>query len=134
MRAVNRARAIAGVGLEGDRYAAGVGHFSSYPGTGRALTLIEAEVVEALDLKVGEARRNLTIRGIELNPLVGKRFRIGSVLCLGVRLCEPCQYLEDLLAKPVLNPLAHRGGLRAEILEDGEIHVGDELSVQSAVE
>jgi MOSC domain-containing protein YiiM len=135
MRAVARVRAIAGVGLEGDRYAAGLGHFSSQPGTGRALTLIEAEVLDSLraelgiDLQHGEARRNLTTRGIELNPLVGKRFRVGGVLCQGVRFCDPCQYLADLIAKPILNPLVHRGGLRADILEEGEIRVGDEVAL-----
>jgi MOSC domain-containing protein YiiM len=133
MRATDRARVIAGIGLEGDRYAAGRGHFSPSPGTGRALTLIEAEVLDSLrdslgiSLQPGEARRNLTTRGIALNALVGRRFRIGGVLCEGTRLCEPCDYLEDLIAKPLLQPLLHRGGLRADVLEDGEIRVGDEV-------
>src|SRR5437764_12846331 len=79
VRPVPRVRAVAGIGLEGDRYAAGMGHFSKSPGTGRHLTLIEAEVIDWLrdDLGIalgpGEARRNLTTRGIALNPLVGKR-------------------------------------------------------------
>jgi MOSC domain-containing protein YiiM len=134
MRSVARVRAIAGIGLEGDRYAAGLGFYSDKPpGTGRAVTLIEAETLDALreelgiDLQPGASRRNLTIRGIELNPLVGKRFRIGGVLCKGVRFCVPCQYLVDLIGKPVLAPLVERGGLRADIIEGGEIHVGDEL-------
>jgi MOSC domain-containing protein YiiM len=134
MRSVARVRAIAGIGLEGDRYAAGLGFYSNKPpGTGRALTLIEAETLDALraelgiELQPGDSRRNLTIRGIELNPLVGKRFRIGGVLCQGVRFCVPCQYLVDLIGKPVLAPLVDRGGLRADILEGGEIRVGDEL-------
>src|SRR5207302_2193000 len=129
MRPVGRIRVIAGVGLEGDRYATGRGHFSGSPGTGRALTLIEAEVLESLGiaLQPGEARRNLTTRGVALNALVGRRFRIGSVLCEGTRLCEPCSYLEDQLGKPLLHPLLHRGGLRANVLEDGEIRVGDQV-------
>jgi MOSC domain-containing protein YiiM len=133
MRATDRIRVIAGIGLDGDRYAAGQGHFSKSPGTGRALTLIEAEVVEVLrvstgiELEPGEARRNVTTRGISLNELVGQRFRIGGVLCEGIRLCEPCAYLDDLIAKPVLLPLLHRGGLRADVLEDGEIRIGDEV-------
>jgi len=49
------------------------------------------------------------------------------VLCEGTRLCEPCKYLEDLVGKPILNPLLHRGGLRADILEGGEIRIGDEV-------
>src|SRR5207302_11133948 len=102
------------------------------PGTGRALTLIEAEAVESLArlgivLRPGEARRNVTTRGIALNELVGRRFRLGGALCLGTRLCEPCTYPQELVGKPVLDPLAHRGGLRADVLEGGEIRVGDEV-------
>lgn len=131
MRPLGRVRLIAGVGLEGDRYATGRGHFSATPGSGRALTLIEAEVVESLrgtlgiTLQPSELRRNLTTRGLALNALVGRRFRIGGVLCEGVRLCEPCTYLEGLLVKPLMQVLLHRGGLRAEVLEDGEICLGD---------
>lgn len=133
MRAIDRIRLIAGIGLEGDRYAKGLGEFSKHPGTGRALTLIEAEVLDSLraslgiDLHPGEARRNVTTRGIALNALVGQRFRIGGVLCEATRLCEPCQYLQDLLVKPILHPLRHRGGLRADVLQDGEIRIGDEV-------
>jgi MOSC domain-containing protein YiiM len=133
MRAAWEIRLRAGIGIEGDRYAAGLGHFSSTPGTGRALTLIEAEVLELLrdslgiSLQPGETRRNLTTRGIALNALVGRRFRIGAVLCEGMRLCEPCAYLEGVVGRPLLDPLSQRGGLRADILEDGEIRVGDEL-------
>jgi MOSC domain-containing protein YiiM len=135
MRAIDRARAIAGSGIEGDRYAIGRGHFSGTPGTGRALTLVEAEVLESLTeslgspLQPGEVRRNVTTRGIALNALVGLRFRVGGVLCEGMRLCEPCSYLEGLLAKPLMQLLRSRGGLRADVLEDGEIRVGDEVRV-----
>lgn len=133
MRAAERIRLRRGIGLDGDRYAAGLGHFSGMPGTGRALTLIEAEVLEDLrdslgiSLRPGETRRNLTTRGVALNALVGHRFRIGTVLCEGMRLCEPCAYLEGVLARPLLAPLSQRGGLRADVLEDGEIRIGDEL-------
>jgi len=133
MQATNRIRVLAGIGLENDRYASGRGHFSKTPGTGRALTLIEAEVLEHLRdslgiaLQPGEVRRNLTTRGVALNALVGHRFRIGSLLCEGVRLCEPCKYLEELIGKPLVDPLLHRGGLRADVLEDGEIRIGDEV-------
>lgn len=133
MRSIERVRAVAGVGLEGDRYAAGLGRFSQNRKLSRALTLIEGEVLDAvraelgIDLQPGESRRNLTTRGIALNPLVGQRFRVGSVLCQGLALCEPCEYLMELIGKPVIDPLLHRGGLRAGILEGGEIHVGDEV-------
>ena len=80
-------------------------------------------------LAPGETRRNVTTRGIRLNDLVGRRFRIGDVECEGTRPCEPCQYLTDLLGKPVLAPLVHRAGLRARILGSGEIARGDEVVV-----
>ena len=133
LRPVERIRAIAGVGLDGDRYALGTGHYSGDPRVDRQVTLIEAEEIEALQqglgivLAPGETRRNVTTRGIRLNDLVGRRFRIGDVECEGTRLCEPCQYLTDLLGKPVLAPLVHRAGLRARILTDGEIASGDEV-------
>src|SRR5205823_3611879 len=129
MRAVTRVRALPGVGLEGDRYSVGMGYYSKIPGTGRQLTLIEAEMLDWLratlgvDIGAGEARRNLTTRGLSLNPLVGKRFWIGGVLCEGVRFCDPCKYLEDLIGKPLLKPLVDRAGLRADILQGGEISV-----------
>jgi hypothetical protein len=118
-----------GVGLEGDRYALGLGYYSHDMRVSRDLTLVEAEVVEELGLAPGETRRNVTTRGVRLNDLLGKRFRVGEVLCEGTRLCEPCQHLVDLVGKPVLKPLVHRGGLRADILEDGEIRVGDAISL-----
>jgi MOSC domain-containing protein YiiM len=130
----DRVRAIAGVGLEGDRYSARTGHWSPNTGVDRDITLIEAEVIEDLAatdgirLDPGDSRRNVTTRGIRLNELVGRRFRVGDAICEGTRLCEPCQYLTDLLGKPVLEPLVHRAGLRARIVEGGEIAVGAEVA------
>ena len=124
---------LAGVGLEGDRYARRTGYWSPSTKVDRDLTLIEAEEIERLSsehgiaLSPGDTRRNVTTRGIRLNALVGRRFRIGDVVCEGTRLCEPCQYLTDLLGKPVLAPLVHRAGLRARILTDGEIALGAEV-------
>jgi len=69
----------------------------------------------------------VTTRGIDLNALVGHRFRIGDVECEATRLCEPCQYLTDLVGRPILEPLVHRAGIRARILTGGEIAVGDEV-------
>jgi MOSC domain-containing protein YiiM len=135
MQARECVMAIASLGLAGDRYANKTGHYSNWPspGGGRALTLIEAEVLEAIEaetgiaLTQGEHRRNITSRGITLDTLIGRRFLIGDVLCEGVRPCEPCAYLEQLTGKSVLRPLAHRGGLRANILSTGSIRVGDLL-------
>jgi hypothetical protein len=123
--AVERARAITGIGLEADRYFAGVGTWSNYPvQTGKDLTLIEAEALEAVGLSGQAARRNLVTRGVRLNDLVGRRFRVGVVECYGDRLCEPCAHLEALTGIGAA-ALAHCGGLRADILSDGEIIAGD---------
>jgi len=132
MRQVEQARALAGRGLDGDRYAAKAGTFTPANDTARGydLTLIEAEVLDQLALPNGgkleytEARRNVVTRGVELNALVGRRFRMGDVECLGQRLCEPCSHLERLTTKGVLRGLIHRGGLRADILTDGQLSIG----------
>ena len=133
MRAVARVRAIAGVGRDGDRYATGTGHYSADTKVDRHITLIAAEELDRLadvfdiELSPGASRRNVTTRGIDVNALVGHRVRIGTVECAGTRLCEPCTYLEGLLGERILEPLVHRGGLRARILIDGEIAAGDEV-------
>jgi hypothetical protein len=121
-------RAIAGRGLDGDRYLSGSGTFPSGP-PGSALTLIEAEVCESFDpaLEPGEHRRNLITRGIELNALVGHDFMVGGVRCRGMRLCEPCTVVDRYASRPVLRALVHRGGLRADILQDGQLILGDRV-------
>lgn len=122
------AQALAGEGLSGDRHVFGTGTFPS--GTpGSALTLIEAEVCESFDppLSPEEHRRNLVTRGIDLNALVGHQFTVGQVVCRGMRLCEPCTVVDGYARRPVLRALVHRGGLRADILENGVIKVGDLL-------
>lgn len=133
MTAVDRIRAVAGVGLEGDRYAERAGHWSPDPKVDRQLTLVAGEEIDRLAerfdivLGPGETRRNVTTRGVDVNALVGRRFRIGDVECEGTRLCEPCQYLTDLVGQPILEPLVHRAGLRARILTGGDIAIGDEV-------
>ena len=122
--AVERATAVAGRGLEGDRYFEGKGSFSHWRGE-RDLTLIEAEAVEAIDLDPGDARRNVVVRGIDLNELVGRRFRVGEVECEALELSPPCRHLEKLTRPGVLKELAGRGGIRCAIRSGGEIAVGD---------
>ena len=122
-------RAIPRVGLEGDRYALGTGTFYK-PEPAFELTLIEAEAIDALrrdykiELTAGEARRNIVTRGVPLNHLVGREFLIGDVRLRGIRLCEPCDYLQKLTGKEVIRGLRHRGGLRAQILTEGVIEAG----------
>jgi MOSC domain-containing protein YiiM len=123
--------AVAGSGLRGDRYFDAEGTFSNAEDGGNELTLVEREAIAAIEresgieLEPGEHRRNLTTTGVALNHLVGERFRVGEVVCRGVRLCEPCDHLESLTTDGVVAALTHRGGLRADIEESGEIRVGD---------
>jgi MOSC domain-containing protein YiiM len=132
--AVEEVHAVPGQGLEGDRYFKRTGTYSPHPGSGRQITLIESEAVEALEqeygvaLGPGESRRNVVTRGVPLNHLVDREFRVGSVTLRGTRLCEPCLHLERLTArKGTRRGLVHRGGLRADILTDGVIRVGDAI-------
>ncbi len=132
MRLVTAVRALAGLGLEGDRYARHAGTFGPRAGhrSGYDLTLIAAEVVDELGardarLDFASTRRNVLTRGIDVNDLVGRDFRIGEVLCRGLRLAEPCAHLERLTGPGLLRPLIHRGGLRADVLGGGSIRPGD---------
>jgi MOSC domain-containing protein YiiM len=133
MRAVERVAAIAGVGLEGDRYALPVE--AQDPDEVREVTLVEAEQLDWLSdehgirLESGATRRNLTTRGVRLNELVGRTFRVGRVRIQGVELCEPCAHMQEMVGRPVLRPLVHRAGLRARLLDDGELRVGDPIEV-----
>lgn len=132
-REVASATAIAGRGLDGDRYAAGRGTFSPGTGYGRDVTLVEEEllaasIVAGAPLTPVQARRNVAVRGIVLDDLIGVRFRIGEVECVGRRRCEPCAHLQRLGPPGVLRALVHRGGLRADIVTSGTITVGDDVS------
>jgi MOSC domain-containing protein YiiM len=126
---VERVEVLAGQGPVGDRY------FASEPATrkGKDLTLIEAEALEAFSSETGvelsheESRRNVMTRGVRLNDLVGKSFRVGEVECVGVELNEPCSHLEGLTRPGVLKGMTHRGGLRVNVVQSGSISVGDEV-------
>jgi hypothetical protein len=136
MQAMSCVTALAGRGLDGDRYAAKAGTFTprSDRYRGYDLTLIEAEALERVVLTDGshltaaEARRNIVTRGIDLNALVGQEFTIGSVRAVGHCLCEPCVHLQRLSRPGVIAGFVHQGGLRADILTDGEIRVGDTIA------
>jgi len=123
---VERVRAEAGKGLDGNRYFWADGQAPP----GRALTLVASEALaeSGLEITGAETRRNVLTSGIDVNALVGKHFRIGALECYGVELCEPCSHLQKITEKEVLGTLVHRAGLNADILTDGEIAVGDEIS------
>jgi MOSC domain-containing protein YiiM len=134
---VETVRAVPGRGLEGDRYFHAAGTYSDRPSLDRDVTLIEAEAIEALQrdyglvLAPGESRRNITTRGVALNHLVNQDFLVGAVLLRGLRLCDPCRHLERLTQPGVLRALIHRGGLRAHIVREGIIRVGDPIVLPS---
>ena len=118
---VASARAVAGGGFDGDRH-------------GDDITLIEAEALEELardhDIEIGPgvSRRQVTTRGIDLNALIGERFRVGEVECVGVELCEPCRRLEGYTQPGVIRALVHRAGINADVVKSGEIAPGDPIS------
>ena len=121
---VDAVRAFAGKGLAGDRH-----FYEQGARPGQALTLVAAENVEDVGLEPGATRRQVTTRGVDLNALVGKRFRVGEVECYGVELCEPCTHLQSLTRPGIIKELAHRAGINADILTDGVIRIGDQISL-----
>ena len=132
---VREVRAVEGSGLEGDRYSAKAGTMSKKNKPEREVTLIESEAIEAaardygIELGLGDSRRNIVTRGVPLNHLVGREFNVGETRLRGIKLCDPCGYLESMTAEGVRKALANRGGLNAQILSGGVIRPGDEISV-----
>ena len=132
MQPVQSVHAVAGKGLEGDRYFKGEGFYSWFRGPLREISLIEAEVLERLEhdhhlvIEPGETRRNVVTQGVPLGHLIGRTFRVGSVLLRGIEISEPCQHLVEMTGKqPLLSSLVHRGGLHAQIISDGVIQKDD---------
>jgi MOSC domain-containing protein YiiM len=131
---VSEAHAVPGRGLAGDRYFNQTGSFWK-PLPDYELTLIEIEAIEDLkrdfgiEFSPGDGRRNIVTRGVSLNDLVGQEFQVGEVTLRGIRLCEPCKHLARLSHRAVVRGLVHKGGLRAQILTDGTIRVGDVVIV-----
>jgi MOSC domain-containing protein YiiM len=135
MEAQTAATVEAHRGIVGDRYAEGAGSWSANTRVARDVTLIEREAVDAVraglaaggvDLREADTRRNLVTVGVPVHHLIGREFRIGDVRLRGVKLSEPCLHLERLLGVPgVREAFVHRGGIQAEVLTDGELHIGD---------
>lgn len=131
MTVTSELTAIAGKGIEGDRYLKGIGFFSQNKGPHRQVTLFESEVLDTLkrdhnkDMTPTDSRMNLITRGVPLSHLVGQTFLVGDVTLRGVKLNEPCQHLVDVVGKAVMSCLIHRCGLFAEVLQGGTIRVGD---------
>ena len=134
MEGMDEVVAVAGRGVEGDRYFKEIGFFSHNKGVRRQLTLFEVEVLEAIkrdqntDISPSDCRMNLGTRNVPLSHLVGREFRVGEAILRGVELNEPCQHLEDVVGKRLIPYLIHRSGLFAEILRGGIIRPGDTVS------
>jgi MOSC domain-containing protein YiiM len=124
---------VAGYGIEGDRYATASGFYSHKPEEGRQVTFFEVETLEALardhgvTLRADEHRRNVTTRGVPLNHLVGKRFRLGGAVVEATRLSVPCKHIEEITGQTVFNLLLNRSGLNARILQGAVVRVGDPI-------
>lgn len=118
-------------GIVGDRYSAGTGFWSSFHDqSGSAITMISAEVLKDIGIEASQARRNVIVDGIALDDLIGERFRVGELMCFGVRPCEPCSYLERSVRVGLRHDLRGiRGGLRVDVLVEGFLGIGDEISV-----
>ena len=133
MQALQSATLIAGRGIEGDRYYLQTGTYSGQPGEDRQITLIESEMLARVAADCGqmiqmhEHRRNLTVTGVPLQHLVGQQFTVGAVVLQGVRINQPCKYLNLILKRDVYMPLWNRSGLNCKIITGGAIHVGDTL-------
>ena len=136
MEELLEAECVAGRGIVGDRYYNGFGTYSPKPDV-REVTLIEQETLDALArddpplqggpivLAPADHRRNLTVSGVPLNHLVGRRFRVGDVILRGGRLNFPCKYLEELLGLPLYLPLYNRSGLNCSVERGGVLRPGD---------
>ncbi|TFV64970.1 UNVERIFIED_ORG: sulfurase [Bacillus sp. AZ43] len=130
MRRVPDARLLAGVGLEGDRYALGGGTWARYPDLEKQLTLIDRDDVAVVaaevgvDLSPGDTRRNLVTTGVDLPSLVGRWFAVGDALLFGMKRCPPCTHLERLTGTRLVKAMALRGGINAAVFVGAEIAEG----------
>ncbi len=126
----NSVKAVASKGLEGDRYFSrnDMDNFN-------AITFIEEKAANICRSRLGknfdtsQFRRNLIVSGIDLNSLVGRKFRVGSAEILGYELCHPCRYLSDLLDADLLDGLKNIGGIRAKIVRSATIKTGDSVEI-----
>lgn len=131
MREIDEVLAIAGAGLEGDRYCNKQGSFnkkSDKEGV-RQVTLINGLFFENSGFQYHESRRNIVTQGVELNWLIGKEFKIGEALFMGEKYCDPCERPNKLSGNPnsFKNSFHDRGGLVARIIKTGIIRKGDQI-------
>jgi MOSC domain-containing protein YiiM len=118
-----------GLGIPGDRYATGKGHWSDPRWPDQEITLVEAELLEDLGLPLDALRRNIVTRGIDLAEVIGHDLHIGGAILRAVRPCDPCRYIETLTRPGLFKELDGNGGLRAAVVRTGVVHVGDEIAI-----
>ena len=125
---VDRIDVLANKGIVGDR------HFKDFNDPYCQLTLIESENIDYYNLRYGlnipykDFRRNVVTKGVRLNELVGKKFKIGKVDVEGIDLCRPCRHLTELLNQDnILKEFLRKGGLRCQILSSSKIMIGDKI-------
>jgi MOSC domain-containing protein YiiM len=129
MQPVTEVVAVAGRGLEGDRYFQSVENGNPTA----EITLIESEAIEAaaaesgVEIRHEDTRRNVITSGVRLDDLLGKRFRLGEVEVEALEPNPPCRHLAELAGKPLLRPLARGGGVRGRIVKGGVVGVGDPI-------
>ena len=133
MRAVEACGCIAGRGLDGDRYAAGSGHWIKTDGCQVTLVtagdLARATARGPQSFAHGEHRRNLVVSGIPLDAYRGRELLIGEVRFGFHRLRPPCGYLDRLLQPGAGKALGRGAGIGLRVLGDGTIRVGDRVTV-----
>lgn len=129
MQEVPWAVAVAGQGLEGDRYSAGEGSFNKGNQGSRQVTFMNAIFFENSGFEFKDSRRNVFIEGIELMWLIGREFQIGAAQFRGIKYCDPCLRPSKLAGKTTSfrDVFFDRGGLIAEVVETGVIRIDDEV-------
>lgn len=128
MQEVEQVEAIAGAGLKGDRYCTGEGSFNKKSGVGnRQVTFINGLFVLDSGFKWTDTRRNIALRDIELMFCIGREFQVGETIFRGVKYNEPCNRPTKLSGNPksFQETFFDRGGLIAEVIRGGVIHLGD---------
>ena len=137
MEKVEDVRTIKGCGIEGDRYCEGTGYWTEY-GDVCEVTLISSSDLDDIErelgigVKNGEHRRNIVVRGIDLDDLRGRRFRVGETLLEYDRPRPPCRHVQDLTEPGMTRALKRRGGICARVVEAGVIRTRDEIDVEAA--
>ena len=130
IKEVNSIDVLANKGILGDR------HFQEFNDPFNQLSLIESENIDYYNTKYGlnipykDFRRNIITKGIKLNDLVGKKFKIGKVDVEGIDLCRPCRHLCEVLNQDnIIKEFLRRGGLRCQILSSSSIEVGNKIKI-----